>query len=203
MYIKDIFTDVFKGLRIEKSNDETLKKNVYLIDTKDVEGCRIHFSKSGLQEICMDVKDKYYLQPGDIIIATVPSERTCHVGFAASNSLSSTRAIIKKNFIVLRGCSSLYQAQFVADYLETIGIYSYFENHKIKIDEFDNRRIREALTIEDIKNIKIPKISLDKQNDLLDLIDPINERNALYYKLMENDFEIKKHIINEVIEDEE
>ena len=121
MYIKDIFTDVFKGLRIENSNDETLKKKVYLIDTKDVEGCRIHFSKSGLQEICMDVKDKYYLQPGDIIIATVPSERTCHVGFATSNSLSSTRAIIKKNFIAYFFITTTSTLNFT--YILCIGIF--------------------------------------------------------------------------------
>jgi hypothetical protein len=201
MKIKDIFNDVFKGLSIETDDRITSKIKAYLIDTKDVENCQITYTN--LQDVYMNVKDKFFLKPNDIIVATIPSESTCHVGVVNGEDINNEKkAIVKKNFIVLRNISSQYKAEFVAAYLDIIGINDYFNKYKITIDHFANTKRKEALTIDDIKDIDIPNISLSKQIALLSIINPINERNNLYKKLIANDLVIKKHLLNEVIEHE-
>lgn len=190
MKIKEIFDKPFKGLRIENNSDNIV--NAYLIDTKDVENCVIKINKSELKTIKMEVSPKYFLKEGDIIIATVPSSTTAHVGYCSSLSVED-KCIIKKNFIILRNCNEKYNAEFVAEYLENFGINDYIENVK---------KNKEALTTLDLEEIDIPEISIDKQNELMKAIHPINERTRLYNKLISNDNDIKKYLINEVINDE-
>ena len=147
MQIKDIFKDIFKGLRIEKDNNIEEKITAYLIDTKDVKNCSINYLNSSLQEIGMKVKEKYYLKPNDIIIATIPSEKTCHVGYCPEENGQveyNRRAIIKKNFIVLRNPISDYKSEFVEEYLEIIGISEYFSKNKITYDKYDNKKKKET-----------------------------------------------------------
>ena len=83
-----------------------------------------------------------------------------------------------------------------------IGISEYFSKNKITYDKYDNKKKKEALTIEDIEKIEVPNISLDKQIELLSLINPINQRSSLYQKLIQNDLEIKKHMIKEMLGNE-
>ena len=192
MRIKDIFKYIYKGIRIEydKSIDPI---SCYVIDTSGVENCVINYTKGGSYDISMDIKDKYFLKDGDIIIATIPSSSTSHVGYA---SKVTDKVIIKKNFIVLRNPynSNLYNLEFIAEYLENFGIKDYYENIK---------KNKEALVKEDVENIEIPDISIDKQNELMKAIHPINERSRLYNKLIQNDSKIKKYLMNEVINYEE
>ena len=44
---------------------------------------------------------------------------------------------------------------------------------------------------------------LNKQNELMKAVHPINERSRLYNKLIQNDSEIKRYLMNEVIYNEE
>ncbi len=192
MKIKDIFRDIFKGVRIEFDNTVEPFES-YLVDTSTVDNCVINYSKNGLEQIHMNVKDKYFLKPNDIIIATIPSSSTSHVGYCSS---IEDKVIIKKNFIVLRNPynEGLYNLEFIAEYLENYGIKDYFDNVKNN---------REALTKEELEDIEIPNLDINKQNELMKAVHPINERSRLYNKLIQNDTEIKKYLMNEVIYNEE
>ena len=128
MKIVDIFKERHYGVRIE--NDSKLEPiKAYLVDTSGVENCVINYSKEGLKDIKMNVKDKYFLKPNDIIIATVPSSTTAHVGFCSS---CDDKVIIKKNFIILRNLKEgvNFNLEFVAEYLENFGIKEYYEDVK-------------------------------------------------------------------------
>ena len=192
MRINEIFKDIYKGLRIEYDN-KLEPFEAYTVDTSVVDNCVINYSKNGLEEIHMNVKDKFFLKPNDIVIATIPSSSTAHVGYCSS---IDDKAIIKKNLIILRNPydDRKYNLEFIAEYLEIYGIKDYFDNVK---------KNREGLTIEDIKDIEIPNIERGKQDELMNAIHPINERSRLYNKLIQNDNEIKNYLMNEVIYDEE
>ena len=192
MKIVDIFKERHYGVRIE--NDGKLEPiKAYLVDTSGVENCIINYSKEGLKEIKMNVKDKYFLKPNDIIIATVPSSTTAHVGFCSS---CDEKVIIKKNFIILRDLKEgvNFNLEFIAEYLENFGIKEYYE---------DVKKSKEALTMVEVEDIDIPLIDIDKQNELMKAIHPINERSRLYNKLISNDNKIKEYLMNEVINNEE
>jgi RAB protein geranylgeranyltransferase component A len=199
MKISDIFSDIFKGFDIqENGNYEPYK--AYLIDTRDVINCRVNYSESNLKEIKSKYKDKYFLKANDIIVSTRSSLLSRHVGYIANdknrviNNFSEIKLIPKKNFIVLRGCNELYYLpSFVANYLEYIGIDNYFKYSKEESNQ---------LTIQLIEDIVIPKISLAKQQELLRLLNPINERSYLYKKMIANDIEISKYAISEVLKNE-
>lgn len=192
MKIVDIFKERHYGVRIE--NDSKLEPiKAYLVDTSGVENCVINYSKEGLKDIKMNVKDKYFLKPNDIIIATVPSSTTAHVGFCSS---CDDKVIIKKNFIILRDLKEgvNFNLEFVAEYLENFGIKEYYE---------DVKKSKEALTMVEVEDIDIPLIDIGKQNELMKAIHPINERSRLYNKLISNDNKIKEYLMNEVINNEE
>jgi len=192
MKIKKIFKEINKGLRIEYDN-RVEPIEAYLVDTGLVDSCVINYTKNGLEKIYMDVKDKYFLKPNDIIIATIPSSTTAHVGYCSS---IEDKVIIKKNLIILRNPfdNNKYNLEFIAEYLENYGIKDYYDNVK---------KNKEALTIEDVEDIDIPEIDITKQEELIKAIHPINERSRLYNKLIQNDMEIKKYLMNEVIYNEE
>ena len=191
MKIKNIFKDIFKGVRIEIDNSVEPFES-YLVDTSIVDNCVINYSKNGTEQIYMNIKDKYFLKPNDIIIATIPSSSTAHVGYCSS---IEDKVIIKKNFIVLRNpYNEDYNLEFIAEYLENFGIKDYYDNVK---------KNREALTKEDVEDIEIPDLDITKQDELMKAIHPINERSRLYNKLIQNDTEIKKYLMNEVINNEE
>ena len=193
MKIKEIFDKPFKGLRIENNSDNKL--DAYLIDTKDVENCVIRINKSELKTINMEVSPKYFLKEGDIIIATVPSSTTAHVGYCSIIS-DEDKCIIKKNFIILRNCNEKYNAEFVAEYLELFGVVEAYNKKN------QNKSEKEALTTIDIENIEIPNIPIDKQNKLVEVFDPMNERVDLFNRIISNENRIKKYLISEMIESE-
>ncbi|MBR6133632.1 MAG: restriction endonuclease subunit S [Bacilli bacterium] len=191
MLLKEIFKSIYKGLRVESESD-TDGKNYYVVYTKNVGNCIINYSKENIKCINTQVKDKYLLKEGDIIIASIPSNKTCHVGYCSSTE--DNNVIINKNFIILRNpINNNYNLEFIAEYLENIGINNFFKN---------NRTTKEALTVPEVEDIEIPNISIEKQNELMSLINPINERIRLYNKLINNDTEIKEYLMNEVTHNE-
>ncbi len=190
MVLKDIFKSIYKGLRVESESNSD-GKDYYVIYTRDVGNCVINYSKDSIKCLNTDVKDKYLLKEGDIIIAAIPSNTTCHVGYCSS--IEDDNVIINKNFIILRDpINNKYNLEFIAEYLENNGIKDFFEK---------NRTNKDALTVPEVEMITIPDISIEKQNDLMSLINPINERNRLYNKLILNDAKIKKYLMNEVTDD--
>ena len=162
----------------------------YTIDTKDVEKCVINYSSKSPENICMNVKDKYILKEGDIIIANIPSTSTAHVGYASKLD-SDYPIVIKKNFIVLRNISDDYNPLFVAEYLETIGIKKFYVEK--------NKDASYAMVKEDIESIDIPNVSKEDQDRCVSLLNPLNERDRLYKELLVNDSKIKECLLQEVI----
>lgn len=201
MKIKDIFEEIFKGLAIE-NDDREEKIKAFFIDTKDVENGCIAYAESKVQEIAMKVKPKFYLKPNDIIVSTRPSENTCHVGCFNNWEAKDIIAIPKKNFVILRSIKKDYIPEFIAEYLETIEIHEYFTKKEAEENKQNGNIKKDALTINDIEEIIVPKIPIEKQKEMVALINPINERNILYKKVITNDIEIKKYILNEVIKHE-
>ena len=191
MKIKKIFKlKPFKGVRIERDSKSDVIE-AYIISVSDVENCVINYHRNEKENIRMDIREKYFLREGDIIIGNIPSNTTCHVGYFSSTS--DDKVIVTKNFIVLRECSDNYIPEFIAEYLEMFGIKELYNNKKTK----------DALVVEDIEEIDIPDISIEKQKELMDLIKPINQRNRLYNELIRNDTLIKEYMMNEVINNEE
>lgn len=190
MQIRTIFKERFKGLKIEEnSREETIE--AYTFGVKEVENCIINYHKEGLQTINMRVKDKYFLKEGDIVVATMPSSTSSHVGFF-SNNTEDEKVIINRNFVVLRNPIKDFNPEFIAEYLENIGIKESF-----------SKKNKEAFKIEDIEDIDIPEISIDQQEELMKLIHPINQRAKYYNQVIQNDSKIKKYMINEVVNNEE
>ena len=190
MKLVEVFKDIFKGVRIE--NDKSIAAiNAYVIDLKDVDSCVINYKREEAMSIQMKVKDKYFLKPKDILIGIIPSGTTSHVGYCQELN-DNELVIIKKHFIVLRNpYNDNFNLEFIAEYLENFGI------KKI----FDNTPFRE-LTLEEIENIELPNVPLEKQEEIVNLIHPINERSRLYNKLIQNDIQIKKYIMNEAIKND-
>ena len=188
MLIKEIFKDIHKGLRIENNSNNSIE--AYVIDTINVENCIINYSKSEIKTIHMDIKDKYFLKNEDIIIASIPTENTNHVGY--SELTNDEKVVIKKNFFILRNPfnKEKYNLEFVAEYLELFAIDQIKRNH------------RNGFEKQDIENIYIPEISIDKQNELVILIRSFKERIKLYSRLVRNDKNIEKYIISEMINDD-
>lgn len=194
MKIRDIFKEQYKGFGVEKEGKAEPYK-AYLIDSKDVENCNINFSESNLKDVTMTYKESHFLKPGDIIVSTRISSSSCHVGLLTNYPVTCEvkRIIPKKNFIVLSGCNlDLFDPAFVANYLEYIGINKFFEDKGKDV----------AISLEDVKDIEIPKVSLDNQKDLTELLNPINKRAFLYNRMIKNDIEISKFALNKVISNE-
>ena len=184
MLIKDIFKDIYKGVRIEDIGDTIFES--YVIDTKDVDSCVINYKASGIKSIKMDIKDKYILKPKDIIVASIPSITTSHVGYAPDN-LVDRNIIIKKNFFILRNPIDKYNPEFVAEYLENIGI---------------KQLNKSSLSKQDIEEIDIPDISIEKQNSSIEIIELLNERTRYCNLIINNQKDIKLKVLDKVMNNE-
>lgn len=189
MLIKDIFKDnIYKGVRIEDKGNTSFES--YVIDTKDVENCVINYKNIGIKKINMDINDKYLLKPKDIIVASIPSNTTSHVGYA-QDDLEDRNVIIKKNFFILRNPIDRYNPEFVAEYLDNIGIKLFCEQNNLY-----------SLTKQDIEKIDIPNISIEKQNEAIEVIRLFNRRIRYFNLLINNQKDLKLKVLDKVMNDE-
>ena len=135
------------------------------------------------------MKEKYYMQPRDILIFVKPPYK---VGTYRFNK--ELKLIIPNNFIILRGIDmDKYSYIFVTNYLEKIGI-----------NKFVNETNKKGnLNIEDIKLIELPNISKEEQMKISELINSINERSSIYSTILENDDKIIKFAIKKIIGDKD
>ncbi len=85
----------------------------------------------------------------------------------------------------------LYSFIFVTNYLEKIGIDKYVKE----------KNIDGNLTISDICDIELPDIPKEQQMKISHLINNINERSSIYSTILENDNQIIRYAIKEVIGD--
>ena len=85
-----------------------------------------------------------------------------------------------------------YSYIFVANYLEKIGIDKYIKENNLSNSD---------LTRTDINFIELPNISKEEQMKISELMNLINDRSAIYSTILENDDEIIKYALNEVVGD--
>lgn len=194
MKVVDIFKETAKGVVIERDGYEEDKKMAFCLDTSNISNCVISTPSSNVETVYMNVKEKHLLQKDDIVVASVPSSLTSHVGYAKTIP-EDYPVILKKNIIVLRDCIDKYNPIFVAEYLENIGIKDLYKSGKLSSET--------PLTLTELLKLDIPDISIEDQNNLVSLFDPINERTMLYKQLVEHDAKIKKYILERMISNED
>lgn len=194
MLVKDAFKEVLTGYNMTNalSSDRFLKE-CYFIQKDSIQYTNIIEQKLVKKKVITEIKDKYLMQERDIIISL---KKPYKVGTYRFRHLfdSNKTIVIPNNFIILRGINmNLYSYIFVANYLEKIGIAQYVEKNKV------NARMNKELTLEDIKNIELPDITKEQQMKISNLLNNINGRSAIYSTILENDDQIIKFMLNEVV----
>ncbi len=188
MKIKDVFEDVFIGYNMTNATiNDKFVKDIYTMQKDSIEYTNIIENKLIRKRVSDDIKKKYYMSSRDIVIYV---KKPYKVGtYRFSNNLE---VIIPNNFIILRGINmDLYSFIFVTNYLEKIGIDKYVKEHNITGN----------LTVGDICNVELPNISKNRQMQISNLINNINERSAIYSTILANDEEIIRYAINEIVGD--
>ena len=194
MLVKEAFKEVLTGYNMTNSlsNDRYLKE-CYFIQKDSIQYTNIIEQKLVKKKVITEIKDKYLMHERDIIISL---KKPYKVGTYRYLNLfnSEKNIVIPNNFIILRGINmNLYSYIFVANYLEKIGIAKYVEKNKV------NARMNKELTLEDIKNIELPDITKEQQMKISTLLNYINDRSAIYSTILENDDQIIKLMIDEVV----
>ncbi len=134
------------------------------------------------------IDDKYFLQDEDIII----SLKEPYIAAAMSETLEE-KVLIPNNYVVLRNIDKeKYNYIFVVNYLNLFGINKLI-NKNVKNDIYTD------LTINDIKSIVLPNISLEKQETVITLCNAINQRAVYYETIMDNDKKIIEYAMKEVL----
>ena len=190
MLIKDVFKEVITGYNINNSvTDDEKVEDMYTLQKDSIQYTNIIKNRLIKKRFSTDMKEKYFMQPRDILIFVKPPYKVGTYRF--NNEL---KLIIPNNFIILRGIDmDKYSYIFVTNYLEKIGI-----------NKFVNETNKKGnLNIEDIKLIELPNISKEEQMKISELINSINERSSIYSTILENDDKIIKFAIKKIIGDKD
>ena len=190
MKIKDIFPEIFTGLYTDGRNmtKGNIKNEVYTFNKNALCYGTITQSKLYKKEVYDDIKDKYFMKPRDIIISLKKPYKVGTMQFI--NFKDSNKILIPNNFIVLRNINRDYYSYiFITNYLEKIGIDKYVKENNIKGD----------LHLVDIESIEIPLIPKEEQMKITPLMNNINKRSSYFSVLLDNDEELIKRVLNEVI----
>lgn len=188
MKVREVFKEVFMGCNMTNAlaNDEKVK-DIYTLQKDSIEYTNIIENKLIRKRISNDVKKKYFMSDRDIVVYV---KKPYKVGTYRFNN--DLEVIIPNNFIILRDINmDLYSFIFVTNYLEKIGIDKYVKEHGIEGN----------LTIGDIEDIDLPDIPKEDQMRISKLINSINERSSIYSIILENDNQIIRHALKEVIGD--
>lgn len=188
MIVKDIFSEVFVGYNYINSPVKDKYAKIYKTLHKDsIQYTNIISSKLVEKAFSNEIKTKYFIQSQDIIVFI---KKPFRVGTIRTNK--PEEIIIPNNFVILRGIDSLkYHYLFVATYLEKIGIQKYVQDHHKEGN----------LTLEDIKDIPLPDISLEMQMTIIPLLNSINNRCAIYNDILDNDDKIINYALESVLGD--
>ena len=188
MKVREVFKEVLMGCNMTNavSNDEKVK-DIYTLQKDSIEYTNIIENKLIRKRISNDVKKKYFMSDRDIVVYV---KKPFKVGTYRFNN--DLEVIIPNNFIILRDINmDLYSFIFVTNYLEKIGIDKYVKEHGIETN----------LTITDIEDIDLPDIPKEDQMKISNLINNINERSSIYSMILENDNQIIRYALKEVIGD--
>lgn len=192
MKVKEIFPEIFTGIFTDGKN--MIKKNidheVYSFNKNAICYGSLTRSKLFKKHIYADIKDKYFMKGRDIIISVKKPYKVGTMQYM--NFKDSDKILIPNNFIVLRNINRDYYSYiFITNYLEKIGIQKYVEENNITGD----------LHLIDIENIEIPDIPKEKQMSISPLMNYINERSSYFNILLDNDEELIRKALNEIIGD--
>ena len=188
MFLSDVF-DYIKGGK--DPNKKTTMPNELMIVKKiqknAMQNSKFIPSRFIDEKLPFKLDDKYFLQKEDIIISLKEPYKA-----SANSEDLELKVLIPNNYVVLRNIDKKkYNYLFVVNYLNIIGIENLVNNKYFNAD----------LTIDDVKNISLPDISLYKQESLLSLLDSINERAISYELIKDNDMEIAKHVMKDILGD--
>ena len=188
MKIKDAFHEIFNGYNLTNAKvDDRYVKDIYTMQKDSIEYTNIIESKLIKKRFSDDIKKKYYMSDRDIVIYV---KKPYKVGTYRFNN--NLEVVIPNNFIILRGIKmDLYSFIFVTNYLEKIGIDKYVKE----------KNIEGNLTISDICDMELPDIPKEQQMKISNLINSINERSSIYSTILENDNQIIRYAIKEVVGD--
>ena len=181
--VKDIFEDIFLGVNLSSLSKKGEKQEVYTLNKDDIiggsifmkdiiyhkldnpdysrttkgiinimlEGMDNTFTKLKTVSIPISLNRKFFLRSSDVVISIKKPYKVFAHHFARRS------VVVNNNYVVLRGFDKVkYDRWYVAYYLEYIGI-----GELLNQSEFD--RVNTELTLEDIKNIDLPDISIKKQ----------------------------------------
>lgn len=187
MKINDVFGEIRTGKYIDGTITSNESMQIYTFKKEAINYSTLVESKLEYRTIYYKVKDKYLMQPRDIIISLKKPYKVGTITYKTDKPI-----LIPNNFAVLRDINmDYYSFVFVSNYLERIGIEKYVKEHNITGD----------LSLEDIKDIELPNIPKDEQMTISELMKKINERSNIYSKILENDDKIIKYALNKVIGD--
>ena len=189
MKVKDVFKNIINGYNINNATVKDVFAKSYKTLQKDsIQYTNIVEKKLIDKKFSSDIKEKYFIQPRDILIFIKKPYRVGTCQFI----LEDSKIVIPNNFIVLRDINMDYYSYiFVANYLEKVGIKKCVEENNIK----------ENLTISYIEDIDLPDIPKIKQMSISPLLNAINQRSAIYSNILANDDQIVNYAINKVIGD--
>lgn len=187
MLIKDSFEEVFTGFNMSNSvSNEKHINEEFFIQKDSIQYTNIIEKKLVKKAVTTDIKNKYFMKDRDIIISL---KKPYKVGTYRFNDYKPI--VIPNNFVILRGINrDLYSFIFVANYLEKIGIDKYIR---------ENGLANRDLTATDINYINLPDISKEEQMKISNLMNLINDRSAIYSTILENDDEIIKYALTEIV----
>lgn len=189
MKIRDVFGEIRTGKYIEGNITSNESMEIYTFKKEAINYSTLVENKLELRTVYYQVKDKYLMQPRDIIISLKKPYKVGTITYKTDKAI-----LIPNNFAILRNINmDLYSFVFVSNYLERIGISKYVTEHKILGD----------LSLEDIKEINLPDIPKDEQMTISELMKSINERSNIYNNILENDDKIIKYALNKVIGDKD
>lgn len=189
--IKDVFEEVFVGVNLSTCSNTKEKKDVYTFKKDNILYGSILYNNFGYSKFknreqykqlstndllkikVPNIKDKYYLRYGDIIISLKKPYRVFNNIITSSDNI-----IVTNNYIILRKIDSeKYYAPYIAYFIENIGILE-------MLIETDKRNTE--LSLENIRNIELPNISKKEQ------IDKYIEIKVLIKRILQSENRIKE-----------
>ena len=186
MKLIEAFDEIIMGYNfVTGKSDDSLAKNVYTLQKDSIQYTNIIKNKLVLRATDSKIKQKYYMQPRDIVIYL---RKPFVVGTYISEDLPEI--VIPNNFAILRGINmDKYSFIFVVNYLQKIGIKKFLSKKDINI------------TLDEIKDIELPDIPKEKQMEISKLMNKINRRSYIYSEILENDDKTVLFALNKVIGD--
>lgn len=186
MKIKDVFQEIIVGYNLNNATMNDKYSRFYKTLQKDsIQYTNIIPERFIEKKFSSEIKKKYFLVERDIIIFVKSPYRV-----GTYTHIDLPEVVIPNNFIILRGIDmDLYSFVFVANYLEKIGLKKFVEENSFHGN----------LSIEYIKDLELPNIPKEEQLKISPLLKAINNRSAMYSKILANDEKIALYALNSVL----